>query len=321
MTEAASSRTAAHRRGGVGAALGAWVRAHWRALLDMLARVARAPMAHLLTAAVMGIALALPLGLYVLLENLQALSERWTPHTHRLSLFLKIEVDDAEAAVLANRLATLPGVGRVQLVSRAQALEEYRRHSGMGDALELLAENPLPAVLLVEPAAGTEARRLFEQLERVAEVESVRFDMEWLLRLQAIAAVARRAVEVIAVIFAAAVLLVVGHAVRMAVAQRREEIEIVKLFGATDAFVRRPFLYTGLCYGLLSGVFACSVVTAAVSALQEPIARLAHLYQSGYALQGLTWGAMLAVALGSGVLSVLAAWWTAGANIRGIELK
>ncbi|MGQ0658961.1 MAG: permease-like cell division protein FtsX [Chromatiales bacterium] len=321
MSNSARSRTTAHRRAGFAALPGAWLRAHRRALTVVLSHLARAPLAHLLTAAVMGIALALPLGLYVLLDNIELVSGHWAPHGQRISLFLKTGVDDADAAVLANRLATQAGIGNVQVITREQALEEYRNQSGVGDALTLLGENPLPTVLLVEPVAGIDARVLTEELGRITEVEAVRFDFEWLQRLQAITAVARRAVAVVAAIFAAAVLLVVGHAIRMAVAQRREEIEIVKLFGATDAFVRRPFLYTGLLYGVVGALLASAVVTLALAAIAEPVAGLALLYQSDYALRGLTWRSVFAVALASGGFSVAAAWWTAGHHIRGIEVK
>jgi cell division transport system permease protein len=318
MTQSAPARSMSRQRG---AGLRAWLRAHGNAITNVLQQLARTPLAHALTVAVLGIALALPLGLYVILHNVERLGEGWDMHTARMSLYLKTTVDDAGAARLANTIAATPGVANVQLISREEALDEYRAYSGFADALAALGGNPLPAVLLVDPAAGANLQGLVAQLRALPELDTLKFDMEWVQRLRAITALAERAVQVIAAVLAVAVLLVAGNAIRVAVAQRREEIEICKLCGATDAYIRRPFLYTGFLYGAVGGLLACAVVLAALAALVAPVARLAELYQSTFAPTGLSWRATVAVALAGGVLGLVGAWWTAAHHIRSIEVK
>jgi len=270
---------------------------------------------------VIAVALALPLGLYVLLNNIQAVSEGWDTQTSRVSLYLKTSIDDVSAARLANSLGSQPGVAKIQLITREEALKEYREQSGFGDTLAALGENPLPAVILLDPVAGADVEALAAQLRGLAEVEMVKLDLEWLQRLQAITTLAQRAVQVIATVLGFAVLIVAGNAIRIAVAQRRDEIEIVKLFGATDAFVRRPFLYSGFLYGALGGLVACGIVALALGALADPVRRLASLYEGAYALKGLSWQATIAVTLASGLLGLMGAWWTAAYHVRQIDVK
>ena len=212
----------------------------------------RAPLATLLTIAVIGITLALPGGLYLAVDNTRQLARGWEANG-QVSLFLKQQMSDADAQKLAEKIRRLPDVKSVSFISRAQALAEFKRHSGFGEALNLLERNPLPAVLVVQPAQlRPEAlAKLTTELGGQAGVDIASLDLDWVRRLHAILEFARRAVAILAGLLGIAVLIIVGNTVRLAVLSRREEIEVTKLVGGTDAFIRRPFLYSGLLQGVL----------------------------------------------------------------------
>ena len=227
-----------------------WARRHREALYESIARLRRTPLATLLTIAVIGITLALPGGLYLAVDNTRQLARGWEANG-QVSLFLKQQVNDAEAQKLAEKIRRLPGVKSVSFISRAQALAEFKRYSGFGEVLNLLERNPLPAVLVVQPAQlRPEAlAKLTTELGQQAGVDIASLDLDWVRRLHAILEFARRAVAILAGLLGIAVLIIVGNTVRLAVLSRREEIEVTKLVGGTDAFIRRPFLYSGLLQG------------------------------------------------------------------------
>ena len=277
-----------------------WARRHREALHESSARLWRAPLATLLTIAVIGITLALPGGLYLAVDNTRQLARGWEANG-QVSLFLKQQMSDADAQKLAEKIRRLPDVKSVSFISRAQALAEFKRHSGFGEALNLLERNPLPAVLVVQPAQlRPEAlAKLTTELGQQAGVDIASLDLDWVRRLHAILEFARRTVAILAGLLGIAVLIIVGNTVRLAVLSRREEIEVTKLVGGTDAFIRRPFLYSGLLQGVLGGrggiPVRCRRVAAAVragtgtgGALRRPFRNIG----SGLARPGATgnWG-------------------------------
>jgi cell division transport system permease protein len=299
-----------------------WLLRHLQVLVASLGRLSRQPLASLMTAAVIGIAVALPAALHLLVANVQNLASTWEGGS-TISLFLETDTSEQETAQLAQRLRERGGIAEVQLISAEQALDEFRRLSGFGEALDLLDENPLPAVLLVHPTAALDdpnrAARLAEELGQIAEVEIARADLQWLQRLQAITRIAERAIGVLAVLLATAVLLVIGNTIRLEIEQRHQEIEISKLVGATDAFIRRPFLYEGLWYGLFGGVLASLLIAGSMLLLRGPAERLAGLYQSQFDLTAgvsLTLGAVL---LATPVLGLLGSWLAVGRHLRQIQ--
>ncbi|QKT03275.1 cell division protein FtsX [Ectothiorhodospiraceae bacterium 2226] len=299
-----------------------WAAHHGRAAVGTLGRLARAPLASLLTAAVVAIALALPAGLYLVTQNVQQLSGSWDSGA-QISLFLRDEVDDAQGARFAEALRTRDGVARVEFLSRSGALAEFERLSGFADAVGTLDANPLPALVVVQPAdahgAPERASALAAQLQTLPEVDSAQLDLEWVQRLHLVMEIARRAVLVLGTLLGLAVLLVVGNTIRLAIENRREEIEITKLIGGTDVFIRRPFLYTGLWYGAAGGLLAWLALELALAALRGPVGQLAGLYQSAFTLSGLglTQGLGLA-AVGAG-LGLLGSWLAVGRHLRAIE--
>jgi cell division transport system permease protein len=295
---------------------------HLWVLVSSLGVLWRTPFATFMTAAVIGIALALPAGLHVLLQNVQQLSTGWEG-TAQMSLFLKQGVPEARIEALADKLRDWDGVAEVRYISREQALAEFRELSGFGGALDTLDENPLPAVLVLRPtSAAAEPAQMELLLGRVKELDAVdlaQLDMEWVRRLAGIIEVGKRGVLLLASLLAMAILLVVGNTIRLTILNRREEIVVTKLIGATNAFIRRPFLYTGLWYGLMGAVLAWVLVATLLGLLSDPVSRLSFLYNSQFSLGGLDLETV-GILLGSGIVLGLAGSWLAvGRHLQDIE--
>jgi len=263
--------------------LQAWQRHHRLSARQSLARLLREPATSLLTWLVIGIALALPAGLLVALDNLQRVSGGWDA-PGQLSLFLDGAVVPDAAAALGARIADLPAVRQVEVLAPEQALAEFALLSGITDVLGELESNPLPFVILVLPHTPADSAGLQALLTAEAEVREVVLDREWLQRLQALLALGRQLVVVLAVLLLAGVLLSLGNTLRLAIESRRNEIIVIKLVGGSNAFVRRPFLYTGVWYGLGGGVMALLILAAALGALRGPVQVLAASYGSQFAL-------------------------------------
>ena len=298
-----------------------WARRHREALHESSARLWRAPLATLLTIAVIGITLALPGGLYLAVDNTRQLARGWEANG-QVSLFLKQQMSDADAQKLAEKIRRLPDVKSVSFISRAQALAEFKRHSGFGEALNLLERNPLPAVLVVQPAQlRPEAlAKLTTELGQQAGVDIASLDLDWVRRLHAILEFARRAVAILAGLLGIAVLIIVGNTVRLAVLSRREEIEVTKLVGGTDAFIRRPFLYSGLLQGAFGGAAAFLFVAGALLLLSAPVQELAALYGARFEMSGLGWLALGLPASGA-ALGWIGSRLAVGRHLRAIEPK
>jgi len=264
---------------------------HAQVLISSLGQVWRTPGGSLLTAAVLGIALALPSGLYLLLENARQATAGW-PSAPQVSLFLQVDLDPAATRALAQRLAGSETVASVQTITPAEAVAQMDPSSAFRAAVAALEQNPLPAVIVVQPAAGYRAPKalqaLAESLAEAPEVDFTQLDLQWVRRLNAILSLAERGVLVLAGLLGLAVLLVVGNTIRLEVERRREEIVVTRLVGATDAFVRRPFLYMGVWFGLLGGVLAWFLVAVTLGLLAGPIGVLAQLYASDLRLAGPT---------------------------------
>lgn len=303
--------------------LRAWLIRHLQTFFYTLGLMARAPVASSLTAAVIGVALALPTGLYVVLDNVQDATRDWDGASE-ISAFLGPDVSDNRAAELAETLERRPDVAATRLITRSKALEEFRELSGFADVMDAFAEdNPLPAVIVVEPsvdAADTAAmEKLLTDLGALAEVDFAQFDLAWLKRLYAILAIVERGVLVLAALLAAGVLLVIGNTMRLGIENRRQEIEIAKLFGATDAFIRRPFLYSGLLYGAMGAVIAWLLVWTGFQLLGGPLERLTALYSGEFRLRGLEpWAGAVLLASGA-LLGLLGSWLSVGRHLAAIE--
>lgn len=309
-------------RPGVRPRLATWLLRHAQVLFYTLGQLSRQPVASLLTASVIGIALALPAGLYVLLENAQTVTGGWDGNAH-ISLFLRTEVDDRTARELASRIHDLPQVAQTRLIGPAEALAEFQAGSGFRDVLQALDENPLPSVITVQPRPEYSEPRaigeLVESFKGYGEVDIVQYNLQWVKRLYAMVEIVQRGVLVLAGLLSVAVLLIVGNTIRLGIQNRRSEIEIAKLFGATDAFIRRPFLYSGLWYGLAGGLIAMVLVSVAMALLAGPVGLLAELYHSEFALQGLGATPSLAVVGAGALLGLGGSWLAVGRHLSAVE--
>ncbi len=302
--------------------LNTWLLRHLQVALASLGRLCRAPLATLMTVAVIGIALALPTGMHVALSNVQQLTGGWDG-TATLSLFLKQEVDEKQAMQLANRLRTHPQLATVQRIDPDLALEEFQRLSGFEGALQALKKNPLPTVLVIEPhpqqSTPEAAEALLAEFNQLTEVDFTQLDLQWVRRFHAITEIAQRGVMVIGLLLGLAVLLIVGNTIRLEIQNRKSEIEITKLIGGTDAFIRRPFLYNGFWYGLSGGIFAWLLVTLSLWALNEPVERLAGLYHSDFDLSAIDCQTLGFLLLGSTLLGLFGSWIAVGRHLSSIE--
>jgi cell division transport system permease protein len=299
-----------------------WFERHLQTMVGSLGRLWQQPFAALLTVLVIGIALALPACLHVLVQNVRAASGGWN-NALDVSVYMKQSASLADAKSVAERVKKRRDVTEVTVVPADDALAEFRRNSGFGEALDALKENPLPHALVVRPAetfrdAG-HVETLAAELKLLPGVEVVQLDTEWVSRFNAILDVVRRIVFLAAGLFALGILVIVGNTIRLDIENRRGEIEVTKLVGGSDAFVRRPFLYNGVWYGLGGGAIAWLVVTAVILMLGDPVQRIAGLYGSGFALHGLDFESSLVLIGGGAVLGWLGSFIVATRELRGIE--
>lgn len=302
--------------------IGAYFARHAQTLLGSLGRIVAHPVATFMTTSVIAIAIALPLALYVFLGNLHEISSGWNG-AYDLSVYLDNAAGLPRAQAIAKELQARGDVATVRVVSAAQALAEFRDYSGFGPALDALTDNPLPNTLIVTPAvaAATAAGTLSlkQAIAGLAGVASVQIDTDWVQRLNAILDLLRRVVLLAGGLLGLGVMLIVGNTIRLDILNRRAEIEVMKLVGGSDGFVRRPFLYSGCWYGLGGGVLALVLVSCAVAVVSGPAARLAALYGSSFQLHGPKVGASLAVVAGAGVLGWFGSWLAASQHIRAIN--
>ncbi len=290
--------------------------------MGSLGRIVHHPFATAMTVAVIAVALALPVFLNVLLQNTRTATANWN-QAFELSVYMNKKAGGDRTEALAKQLRGRPDVAAVRVISADQALADFRESSGFGKALDLLETNPLPNTLVVTPSVaastpeGTVA--LKTSIGTLADVDTVQLDTEWVQRLHAILEVLTRVVWLTGGLLGLSVILVVGNTIRLDILNRHAEIEVMKLVGATDGFTRRPFLYSGVWYGLGGGVGAVLAVAIAVAALSKPLAHLALLYGSTFHLEGLRLASAVRI-LGISVgLGWLGSWIAATRHIRAVE--
>ena len=307
MSDAKNSRAQARSGAGI------WLDQHLYSVVSSLGRAVRRPWATLLTVGVMAVAFALPLGLWLALQNVGHFAGD-VQQSREIDLFLTPETPVARAQALAETLRARDDVASVEVRTPDQGLSEFRQRSGLADSLDLLDGNPLPALLVVVPE-GDEAR-LVAALEALPETDLLQHDAAWRERLTGWMGFGERLTWVLAALFGLGALLVVGNTVRLDIQSRREEIGVLQLLGASDGFIRRPFVYLGAWYGLAAGALALGLLTLAALALRDPLAALARSYGSPFALSGLdSLGAALVV-LAATIVGWLGAWLVTGHFLR-----
>ena len=299
-----------------------WLARHAQTLLGSLGRIVQHPVATLMTMAVIAVALALPLFLDVFLQNLRTATSDWN-QAFDISVYLDKQVPAARAQALAKEFRGRPDVANVRVITADEALTQFKAGSGFGHALDALTDNPLPDTLIVTPALAASTPEGTETLKQVLSaatgVQTVQIDTDWVKRLVALLDIMRRIVQLTGGLLGLGVMLVIGNTIRLDILNRRAEIEVMKLVGATDGFARRPFLYSGVWYGLGGGLLALILVSLAVALLAQPVARLAALYGSQFRLRGLGFGVSVTILVVSVALGWLGSWLAATRHIKQIE--
>ncbi|MEN8214691.1 MAG: permease-like cell division protein FtsX [Pseudomonadota bacterium] len=294
------------------ARLSAWFDQHWRSANRSYMEMRRRPLATVMTLLVIGITLALPASLLSLLKISQTMigEQQQTPS---ISLFLKSGMTDEKSLRAATILEQRPGIERVDLLTSADAMEEFRSHSGFGDALDALDENPLPNVLLIHmdpDSSSIDTRKLATELKAEPMADSVEYDQGWIERLEVITLAVSRVVQALGFGLGLAVMLIIGNTIRLEIMHRRQEIEVTRLVGGSDGFIRRPFLYIGLGYGLLGALIAWLLVSILLLLVSGPLGRLAELYGASVSLSAFSLHALLLL-IPIGISFGLAGAWLA----------
>ena len=295
---------------------------HAQTLLGSLGRMVNQPFATLMTMGVVAVALGLPLLLNLFLVNVRVATGNWND-AFDLSVYMDKKASITRVQSLAKQLRRREDVATVRVIMSDQALAEFRDSSGFGKALDALTDNPLPDTLVVTPSLvastpqGTDT--LKNAIAGMSDVQAVQLDTEWVKRLHAMLDVLRRVVWLTAGLLGAGVVLIVGNTIRLDILNRRVEIEVMKLVGATDGFARRPFLYSGVWYGLGGGLMALILVALAVVILAKPVDGLARLYGSQFQLQGLGFTVAIEVLAVAVSLAWFGSWLAATRHIHAIE--
>jgi cell division transport system permease protein len=301
--------------------LSIWITRHVSTAVGSLGRLVRQPFASLMIILVIAVTLAMPAAINLVVKNARSVSGSWD-NALDFSVFLKQEVSVSEAEALARLIRQRADIETVEFVSADDALLEFKRQSGFADALDQLPDNPLPHTLVVRPSAGNTSASLIllqEEIGNLPESDFVQVDTEWVQRFHAILDIVRQAISIGAALLGVAIVVIIGNTIRLDIENRREEIEVTKLIGATNAFVRRPFLWTGFWYGLFGGLLALALVYYGLFMLEGPVAKLSGLYQSNIALASLDLREGAAI-IGIGVfLGLFGSWFTAARHMRRIE--
>jgi len=286
-----------------------------------LGRLSRQPFASLMIVLVIAVTLALPAAINVVVKNAQSISRGWD-NALDFSVYLKLDISVSEAEGLARLIRQRADVESVDLVTADEALADFKLASGFGEALDQLGDNPLPHALVVRPSPENTAASLTllqEEIGNLPETDLVQVDTEWVQRFHAILDIVRKAIAIGAALLGIAIVVIVGNTIRLDIENRREEIEVTKLIGASNAFVRRPFLWTGFWYGLLGGASALLLVQYGLYLLKEPVTRLAGLYQGNISVATLDAGESLTIVAAAVFLGLFASWVTTARHMRRIE--
>ena len=298
----------------------AWLSHHRRVCLSTLAELLGNPVSSMMTWLVIGIALGLPLILYVVLQNVSSISGDWGGKP-RVALYLTQEATLQAGQALTRQIEQRVDIDEAVFISSTNALQEFQRRSGFGEVLSTLDRNPLPHVIEVVPANPDpiDLKRLVSAWEVNALIGNVSVDLQWLERLFALLVFAERLVTALAIVLGLGVMLIMGNTIRLAIENRRQEIEVIKLVGGTDAFVRRPFLYLGFWYGLGGAVTAFFLLQTSLYFLSSPVEMLAQSYRDNFALQGLDLLGNLLLLVSGSILGIIGSVLAVSRHLADIE--
>lgn len=293
-----------------------------RQIITSIGEIWRTPVASAMTIAVMGLSLTLPVTLHIVVKNIQSINLEWE-NASEITLFLNEGLTEQQISSAIRRIRTYDEVDELRYISKDDALAEFKNASGFGAALNYLDTNPLPASFVITPSkfyrSAESAKGLVNKLEREREVDFGQIDIDWLARLNAIVDMLEESVFTVALLLLLSVVLIIGNTIRLSIISRREEIEVMKLVGATEAFIQRPFVYTGIWYGLMGGLIAFIVVSFVVWWLQSALADISGLYATEFIIEGLTLGEFGLLMLVASLLGFSGAYWSVHRHIKEIE--
>jgi len=288
--------------------------------IGVLRRMFSSKLAGILNILVIGIALSLPAGMYVLLQNAQGLVAQLSG-TPQISLFMSMDAKADDVDKLRKQLEQHPAIARAEFVARAQALEQLKQSTGLADVIGGLNQNPLPDAFIVypKPSAAQSLDELRIELAKLPKVEQAQLDSAWAYKLEALLKFGRMVVLILASLLSLALIAITFNTIRLQILTQRDEIEVAKLIGATNGFIRRPFLYFGAAQGLLGGIMAWLIITISLLLLNHQLNALSQLYASQFVLHPLSFGDSLTLMLFSMYLGWLGAWLSVARHLSQIE--
>lgn len=297
---------------------------HAQTLVSSLGRLPRSPYSSMMTIMVIAVALTLPGGFYVLVENFKQLSGVLETRNH-ISLFLKHTVTNETGKGIAKQVTGKPWVKQAKVITKEEGLKEFRDYSGFNSGMAFLEFNPLPVVIQIEPVETINEFRklhgLIAELERIPNVESAQIDLQWVERVYSIMNLVRRGVVLLGLLLGMAVIFIVSNTLRLELKNRSDEIIVAKLVGATNGFIRRPFLYSGFWYGILSSLLGLIFIQLIIKVLEGPINEIAFLYGSEFKIQGLSVNESLTIVAISIILAITGAWLVLGSHLRHLKAE
>lgn len=292
--------------------LSSWLNSHWRALQFAAREFIRTPFTNALTIIVIGVALALPLGFFIILQNLQHVDTLLGSSTPTISLYLKSNITDQQANAIIQQLRDNKDISTATYISPEQGLAAFEKNTMFGNAVKLFQKNPIPGVIVVTPIMQdhdvNSIQSLYQLLKQSPAVDIAQLDMDWVTRLFDVISIGKNFVNALSILFGFGVILIIGHTLRSSLSSHTTEIQVMKLIGATNAYIRRPLLYRGVLYGLFSGMIALILVTLFLSRLETPISQLADTYQTTFALQTISFSTGLSTLCISSILGLISAW-------------
>ncbi|MGT0149738.1 permease-like cell division protein FtsX [Vibrio metschnikovii] len=278
------------------------------------------PLGNLLTLAVISMALALPASLYLLTKNIASVAVNVTSPS-QVSVYLQQGTPESRVMILKDQLESRPDIALVDYISPQQGLAELSQYAGFDQAISLLDEYALPGVLVITPSVedNQQIKRLAEEARQQANVTDVRLDEDWLARLDAIRHLAMIIVVSLSILMLSSIFLIIGNTLRFNVQANKDEIQTMKLIGATDSYILRPYLYSGMWLGLLGSLSAWLLTALVTIILNGAVAELATLYDSRFRLIGLNWDESLLLLMLGTLLGCLAARLSAQRHLKEIE--
>ncbi len=284
---------------------------HMQSGVYSLGKLSRTPWSSLMTCLIIGIALALPSVLFVALKNTELMNSSFKK-TLEMTVYLKPDTTPLQMNALLTQLKRQAGIHQVRAISPDEGLKELQQQAGFDSTSEKWLDNPLPWAFVIQPDNDMNTPAQFEklrlQLQQLPEVDTVQLDILWVKRLASFMSLAHRILYALAIFLSMAVLLIVNNVIRSATDEHHKEIEVIKLIGGTHSFIRRPFLYVGMMYGLFGGIIAWLLVVMLVFALKGPSQHLAELYGSQLTLMGMGFSNLLILLIGSVSLGFIGSW-------------